>query len=1043
VQPFELNLTGLSEEEAKATMQAVPRNTRALQVIGYKTLGENAANHLAAHFHALDSLNLRSNNIGDDGAKAIAKSLTELTSLDLWDNNIGVDGAKAIAKSLTELTSLNLGGNTIGDDGAKAIAKSLTGLTSLDLWDNNIGDDGAKAIAKSLTELTSLNLGGNNIGVDGAKAIAKSLTGLTSLDLSYNKIGDDGAKAIAKALTRLTRLVLRDNNLTNVPEEALSDINALREWAKLSNTEPLVANTLARAMLIGDPRAGKSAVAGFLTGRTIVSGDDSLTLGIERHKLPLGSLQPIWPEDAEQVPGYGDALDFTLDLWDIGGQKLQHMCHSWFLRAESLYLFVINGTDVEPVDYWIKLLQHHLRGWQVPEGGISILPIINEDAVHPARKSKAYYNKLFGDYSKDDGFNIREPFMLKVSLCDQGRTLECENSQQLLDRIKELVEEREVKTYFEVIDKLRPVLRERDEPTISFNDFTTFIGQQDAFNSSLKRLKDEGKASTLHDLSKVIRQLLGHFGDVASFGKAKTLVLNPEWINKGVYSLFPPLGNNLGFDHEHNFLQKLRSKDAPGRFTRREVYQYWDDIWPTAPQGQEQPLISPLHHPDLLQVLCERSNHLIIEIPKSHPQAEQHYFIPAYLEETQEDTHGALVAHMQEAISNAKACQIIEATDGYWPPYFIYQHMVAMWQPDEDEADNLQNYRHRDDHGGVRLKLDIENTRRDRYRLVDTGNPNLYMEVIFFDNKLYCLGHSPERSTGKLFDAFEALWNSIDFLYRHGVASGLKRLLPCPLCLANIAEIDKRRGWARIVENTLADATKDSIDYDTIIPHSENPYTDGFWCSNCGDKLNAAQVLRPYDIAGTAGHEVEKEYLWDNPVAVRRAAIQLSIYLVLFYNIPISSSNEENGQPGVAYDSSKREVSPQGRPEESTWGKWISGDTAKPQQASIRRWLPFLIDKFSDPIRNWAMMTQGPLDAQQHTKLHDEIIVKAAQSLMKDPIAFLNKDTDLTKIDVSKRIAVFDAILNDESYDLHNFRSAYEHATSFNMENKLKEAREK
>ena len=67
-------------------------------------------------------------------------------------------------KSKTALQTLDLRYNNIGDEGARATAdgvKSNTALQTLDLYGNRIGDEGAKAIAdalKSNTVLRTLSL---------------------------------------------------------------------------------------------------------------------------------------------------------------------------------------------------------------------------------------------------------------------------------------------------------------------------------------------------------------------------------------------------------------------------------------------------------------------------------------------------------------------------------------------------------------------------------------------------------------------------------------------------------------------------------------------------------------------------------------------------------------------------------------------------------------------------------------------------------------------------------------------------------------------
>ncbi|GAQ89834.1 hypothetical protein KFL_005680010, partial [Klebsormidium nitens] len=179
--------------------------------------------------HALQTLDLHSNDIGVEGARALATALGKegtcpnLQTLNLRYNQIGYDGAQALATALGKegtcpnLQTLDLYSYDIGDEGAQALATALgkegtcSNLQTLDLSLNQIGDEGARALATALgkegtcSALQTLNLYYNQIGVEGARALATALgkegtcPNLQTLDLEEHQIGDDGARALATA----------------------------------------------------------------------------------------------------------------------------------------------------------------------------------------------------------------------------------------------------------------------------------------------------------------------------------------------------------------------------------------------------------------------------------------------------------------------------------------------------------------------------------------------------------------------------------------------------------------------------------------------------------------------------------------------------------------------------------------------------------------------------------------------------------------------------------------------------------------------------
>ncbi len=59
-----------------------------------------------------------------------------------------------------------------------------------------------------------------------------------------------------------------------------------------------------------------------------------------------------------EVKGEGEPI--KLNIWDFGGQEIQHSTHQFFLTTRSLYLLVVDarkGDQISNIEYWLKTYQ--------------------------------------------------------------------------------------------------------------------------------------------------------------------------------------------------------------------------------------------------------------------------------------------------------------------------------------------------------------------------------------------------------------------------------------------------------------------------------------------------------------------------------------------------------------------------------------------------------------------------------------------------------------------------------------------------------------
>jgi GTPase SAR1 family protein len=212
-----------------------------------------------------------------------------------------------------------------------------------------------------LANLTNLDLRSNQLRTLPPE-IGK-LSRLYQLELAENQLTELPSE-IGK-LYSLRRLTLTDNKLTELPPELgnvrLSQLNhGKNNWKNLppevrrggckailnflrQQGEGMVGLYEAKLLIVGEGGAGKTSLAKKIEDPDyeLVSTEQS-TEGIDiiRWKFPL-------KEDQE----------FTVNIWDFGGQEIYHATHQFFLTKRSLYILVADSRK-EDTDffYWLNVV---------------------------------------------------------------------------------------------------------------------------------------------------------------------------------------------------------------------------------------------------------------------------------------------------------------------------------------------------------------------------------------------------------------------------------------------------------------------------------------------------------------------------------------------------------------------------------------------------------------------------------------------------------------------------------------------------------------
>ncbi len=411
--------------------------------------------------------------------------LTNLTILYLSGNKL--TSLPGEISRLTNLTVLNLSGNYLTS--LPAEISRLTNLTYLALSFNQLTN--LPAEISQLTNLTYLALSFNQL--TSLPAEMSRLTNLTSLDLSFNQL-----TTLPTELTRLTKLIsldLRQNQLPIPPETLRNSEDVKAIFVALAGLDTGERLNEAKLLVVGDAKVGKSSVVERLIKNTF-NPTKQTTLGID-----INDEMQIFQS---QVKGTADPI--KLNIWDFGGQEIQHSTHQFFLTTRSLYLLVIDackGDQLSNIEYWLKLIESFA-------GDSPIIIVINQvDQLKGQRPlnldRKALQNKYnirdFVEASCATGEGITE---LRVAIAREAEALK---------HVRDIWPSEWL--------AIKKRLKEMHDDYIPVEKYFEICGEEE--------LNDHDLRSSLLDMLHVLGTVICFPGD--------TQVLNPRWVTQGVYAL--------------------------------------------------------------------------------------------------------------------------------------------------------------------------------------------------------------------------------------------------------------------------------------------------------------------------------------------------------------------------------------------------------------------------------------------------------------------------------------------------------------------------
>jgi small GTP-binding protein len=392
------------------------------------------------------------------------------------------------------------------------------------------------------------------------------LTNLTYLDLRNNQLTSLPPEIIK--LTNLTFLNLSYNQLTSLPPETLAQWDNVKAiFAAIAGLATGERLNEAKVLVVGDGKVGKSSVVEQLLDRPF-NPQKETTLGVEIND----EMKVVQSE----VKGEGEPV--KLNIWDFGGQEIQHSTHQFFLTTRSLYLLVVDarkGNQLDTMEYWLKLIESF--------GGDSpIIIVINQIDQLKGQRALNLDRKAL-----QDKYNIRD--FIETS-CATG-----EGIPDLKGMIAREVEQ--LKHVHDVWPREWLAIKRRlKDMKVDYIPIEKYLEICDKEN-----LSDPDIRKSLLDMFHVLGTVIRFPGEMQ--------VLNPRWVTQGLYGL----------------LTSEQLVDSQGQFDLQEV----GEILACLPDANSR---YPQHtHQRLIGVMCH------FELCFEFPDRPDHYLIPRHLHDNEPD----------------------------------------------------------------------------------------------------------------------------------------------------------------------------------------------------------------------------------------------------------------------------------------------------------------------------------------------------------------------------------------------------------------------
>jgi small GTP-binding protein len=484
--------------------------------------------------------------------------LTNLTNINIYGNQL--ESVSPEIGNMTNLTSMNLGGNRLKSLPPE-IAR-LKHLAKLVLNDNQL-----TTLPSEFSRLASLAILDLNLNL--LTSLPKEITQLSSL--TYFDVSRNQLTSLPKEITQLSSLSYFDlgrNQLAIAPETLFNPTNVKAIFAAVAGFDWGERLNEAKMLVVGDGKVGKSSLVERLIYNTY-SPQRQTTLGVDIND----EMQVIHSE----IFGQGEPV--KLNIWDFGGQEIQHSTHQFFLTTRSLYLLVVDarkGDQLNNIEYWLKLIESF--------GGDSpIIIVINQiDQLKGQRPLNLDRKALQAKYNI--GAFVETSCETGEGIAELKAIITCEVEQ--LKHVRDIWPR-----------EWLAIKRRLKEMRADYIPVETYLDICRA-----EYLNDEDLQQSLLDILHVLGTVVRFPGD--------TQVLNPHWVTQGVYGL---LTSKQLVDDQGQFDLKDVGKILAGLPEAKEHY----------PSHTHERLIRVMRHFELCFEFTDRPGH---------------YLIPRHLHDNEPDT---------------------------------------------------------------------------------------------------------------------------------------------------------------------------------------------------------------------------------------------------------------------------------------------------------------------------------------------------------------------------------------------------------------------
>lgn len=294
-------------------------------------------------------------------------------------------------------------------------------------------------------------------------------------------------------------IFVRNCPLTNPPIEIAKQGNEaiLRYWEEQKRTGTKRVNE-ARLLVVGQGGAGKTTLKEKIKdAKADMPAAGDTTRGII-----------IAPYQFKTTEGE----DFTLQIWDFGGQNIQHYAHQFFMSDSAVYALVSNEREQNPnFQYWLNIIE--MLGKDSP-----VIIVRNEKDGHcEPLKNAAQIQERFGGIRSIEGVDLSKALTdprfepLKKRLLAEA---------QLLPHVK-----KEYPTSFTNIRQKLQELAEKQQ-AIPFLEFKKLCSEEGIEDPEL--MNDYARTFTVLGIAL-------HFGDDVFL--KKQVFLRPKWIIDALFQL--------------------------------------------------------------------------------------------------------------------------------------------------------------------------------------------------------------------------------------------------------------------------------------------------------------------------------------------------------------------------------------------------------------------------------------------------------------------------------------------------------------------------